>query len=530
MSSCTSYQSEDEYNNYLTKLNKVLTGSFEVLYTTDVDSTALWNAYLQSFQPQERQTYNCSSCRRFIRRYGGLVRIDQNGKTSSLWDENIAPDLLKPSVKNMRKLVEKANVNGVFLTSKSVWGEPITNGWTHLHINPNSKYVYKNSVMNAGQAMAEKCQDYKNVSHAISEFSKDVVQQAVTLLKSESLYRNEKVFGPAQFLLDLHNNIEQGHNKKNIIWKAVGNAPAGFCHPRASMIGTLLEDIAAGLPFNIVAKKFENKMHPLKYQRPQAAPKLNTIKQAEELVEKMGIEKSLERRFARIEDLQTIWMPKELKKNEKKGGVFSDLISSAKSKQDKVGAQDVNPLVMTWEKFNRTVLPDALKIELYTYSTTNSYAAFVTATNQDSPPILQWDTEEKRNPVSWYLYCGGSHPEKWDLVPNTYVPITAVALKPNMWNSSERYKHHGDGVMFCLEGAKDTASTGLMLFPEILKSELHSVRSVIEAFSRKSRLTGVEETNACGLLFLKSTNKSGKVKLRVTTSVSVLIYELDRWD
>ena len=47
-------------------------------------------------------------------------------------------------------------------------------------------------------------------------------------------------------------------------------------------------------------------MDPLKYQRPQVTPGTGNVARAEEIVEKLGIATSLKRRFARLEELQTI--------------------------------------------------------------------------------------------------------------------------------------------------------------------------------------------------------------------------------
>ena len=46
-------------------------------------------------------------------------------------------------------------------------------------------------------------------------------------------------------------------------------------------------------------------------------------------------------------------------------------------------------------------------------------------------------------------------------------------------------EHHGAGVLFVLAGARESRQDGSALFPEILKSEFHGIRSVIEAYSLK---------------------------------------------
>jgi hypothetical protein len=54
------------------------------------------------------------------------------------------------------------------------------------------------------------------------------------------------------------------------------------------MIGTLLEDIEEGLDFGDVSRKFASKMHPLQYQRPQAAPSVGNIEESEKIVAKLS--------------------------------------------------------------------------------------------------------------------------------------------------------------------------------------------------------------------------------------------------
>ena len=69
---------------------------------------------------------------------------------------------------------------------------------------------------------------------------------------------------------------------------------------------------------------------------------------------------------------------------------------------------------MTWDKFQRTVLPSAERIEFLAPSH-GSYTALVTAANAEAPPILQWDRDGARNPVSWYFWNGGSSASQFGL-------------------------------------------------------------------------------------------------------------------
>ena len=150
----------------------------------------------------------------------------------------------------------------------------------------------------------------------------------------------------------------------------------------------------------------------------------------------------------------------------------------------------------------------------------------MTAVFPDAPPLLQWAREDARNPVSWYLWNGGSAPEQWSLPRTGFVPVTGVTLKPSMWGGGQ--EHQGKGVVFLLEGARESRTdAGLALFPSTLRSELHGIRATIEAFSRKGTPEGMESATACGVM---AQENAWDHVFRVTTSMGTTLYKIDRWD
>jgi hypothetical protein len=281
------------------------------------------------------------------------------------------------------------------------------------------------------------------------------------------------------------------------------------------------------LTFENVSARFAAKMNPLQYQRPQAAPSVGNIAQAEKIVEKLGIARSLERRFARVDELKTLWDPKRKELLQPKDGVFSHI--STKNSTPVTTDVKAPPVTMTWDKFSKTILPDAISIKFFPPRyVRESYSAIVTAAHNDAPPILQWDNELVRNPFSTYVYHGGSSPSEWNIL-TTSVTVTAVCLAPSMWQSG--FEHHVKTVYFILEGAKDTRykNSGNAIFPELLKSELHSIRSTVEAYSKNAVLSGYDEASACGIS--KSAGKDDwSLLLEVTSDLGVMLYKLDRWD
>jgi hypothetical protein len=490
------------------------------LFITDAGD--LSEVYLDSLPAQLRQHHTCSACRDFFRTYGSLVVITEAGQTlPAIWPDT-APALYADAVEAVRRAVSRAKVTGVFLSKEAVWGKPVTGEWTHFSVN--SPKVFRSVVESAGQAMAQKREHFGTLSRALAEFRPEHVAQALTLLESDALYRTEKVIGPARFLHGLHASIAAAKGKeakRNVVWLASSLAPAGFCTPRSGMIGTLLEDIIAGLPFADVKAKFAAKMHPLRYLRPQAEASTGNIKQAEELVQKMGIEPSLHRRFARFEEVTTIWTPAPAAEPEKAGGVFAHL----KAKDAKTShAMQVTPTAITWDKFSKTVLPNALEMRVHMAPLMN-FGALVTAMHADAPPIFQWDREDARNPFSWYVYHGGSAPSTWGMVTGEWVPVTGVALQPNMWGDDS--EQHGKAAMLILDGAADTRNSDLALFPECLKAELHAIRKTIEQFSKSRSIEGAEEASACGIIVGKATSAHN---ISVRTALGTAYYYIDRWD
>jgi hypothetical protein len=186
-----------------------------------------------------------------------------------------------------------------------------------------------------------------------------------------------------------------------------------------------------------------------------------------------------------------------------------------------------DPVTMTWVKFEKTILPDAVKIE-YNVRSRDSLVALVTAADPNAPPILQWDSEDERNPVSWYVYGGGSSASQWG-VPSGYCEVTGYLSQALRCGGNHPLNHQGNGVNFLLKGAVDSRDGGLAIFPEILKSDFHSIRSTIEAFSNRGTLEGRESANACGVMF--AAGGTWNCTLRVTNMLGVeSAYRLDRWD
>lgn len=492
----------------------------------------LFEVFLGALPPVLRRENTCSTCRSFMQRYGGLAIVDASGNTvSALWDPAAVPEPYAVAVRALAAAVTGAPIERVVLSAETVLGTPAKGPWSHLAVTLPRVLLFTGAgVKTASQAAAERLEDHRTLVRALEEFPADLVRKAAALLGTEALYRSEKCLGVAEWLLAVHEQRKKARSERrrdNVTWLAAATAPPGFCHVRSTMIGTLLEDLASELPFDTVKARFAAKMHPLQYQRPTAAPSAQNIARAEAIVAQLETAGALERRFAKLADIEALWRPAPPAHKPGAGGVFSHLVPRAEPRGVTL---DAPPTVMTWDKFSRTVMPDAARIEYLVPASKQSYLALVTAKNPEAPPILQWDSPDQRNPVSLYLYVNGSAPADWNLRAGEHRHVTAITLAPAMWHATSSRSHHGQLILFVLEGAKDMQyQSGAGFFPEFLRSEYHEIRATMEAYAKAAIVEGQDEAEACGISLHK--NARWDHTFRVTTKDSVtLSYTLDRWD
>lgn len=501
------------------------------VFHTNATAASLWAAFYENLPSHHRGHYACRTCQRFVERYGGLVSIADDGETVPLlWTLDNVPVFFSRSVAALRREIDESGVAGVFLASEKTWGTPTTGCWNHLSGTPARPFTHP--LLTASQAMAAKDEDFQILRRALSEYPADLVAKAVAVLKVDALDRSEKTLGVAEWFASVHAAVDavaagggyRGARRTNLVWKAVATAPPGFCHLRSTMISTLLDDLAAKLPFDVVQQRWAEKVHPLRYQRPTTV-KEGTLAAAEKVVASLGSAGSLNRRYARLADIPAVaiqWRPSP-QPRAATAGVFSHLRESAKTANVDLGTQTV-----TWERFRRTALADATKIELFVPSTPSPFYGLVTAADPDAPPILRWDTEP-RNPVSWYFHHNGSLPSVWRLRGGEYTEVVAVFTRPSHWHHPEKFASGPPAVFFALAGAKPaTEQRGGGLFPECLRNEYHGIRSVIEAYSNAAVIHGHEDADANGIALEREMR--APIRLRVVTAGTTATFVIDRLD
>lgn len=470
-----------------------------------VEKEGLFGVFLENLSPEHRQHYNCHCCRNFIERFGKIVVIMPDGSVESpLWSKTDVPEFFQKSVEAMRQAVINTKIDSVFVTEEKKWGNAVTGVWTHLHGTPPREVIHKDKLKTSYQLASEHKENFGIINRGLAEYSKEAAVQAVRVLEADAVSNSEKVVEIAKWFLALHEAIEgkKGKIRSNLIWSAITRVPMSWSHIKNTMIGTLLDDITANMPYEVIAKRWAEKMHPLQYKRPTTLNEGN-IDAGNRIIEKLGATSALRRRYARLEDIiNWVWKPQPIVedagRDNYRGGAFDHLRETKK--------KIINDIVLpaktvTWDHFQQNILPTANTIEYLTDGYRHGYFSLVTAVDPNAAPILMWDgVDEIRNPVSWYFRHGGHICTSFNLPRNAWIKVNCVCLKPPYWQKPELFRHQGPGVFFVLEGARETDPTsGGLFFPDCLKSEFFEAKKAMEAYSQSSSIEGLADATANGI-------------------------------
>jgi hypothetical protein len=408
------YRNEnDQYPEFMqsvkTRFNSII-GQGIPLFTVNV-SNLFDDVLLENLPPEARQHYKCNSCRQFFNRYGILITNNAEGDAVSvMWDEANTPAFFVPAVLALKKAVLKAEITGVFLTSNPIMGTPQTGEWEHLSTTLPTTMLKGTRSKTAEQLMAGKLEDRKMLIRALTSFQPDVIAKVVALINTGTLDREDTVSGMAEWFQALHTkffNEPNSQKKESLLWFAVATAPEAFMHIKNTVLGKLLKDLTNGDSFETVVRKFSSNVSSDTYQRAQSAPSQGAIDQAEKMFAESGFAPSLRRKFATFGEIPEpafLWKDKAIarqviQKAASVGTLFGGVEAKVKSVEPS-NSGNLPDSTVSWDKFERTILPTADIIEILV-DDANRMMALVTAADESAPNMLQWG-----NPFSWYYHGG----------------------------------------------------------------------------------------------------------------------------
>lgn len=373
--------------------------SKDELYTVDISGDALYELYLSAFPEgtnpiyKERTEHDCSCCKNFIRNIGPVVSI-QNNKLVTVWDVADVPFPYDVVAKALADRVRFAKIASVFRSSEPQYGAQVTrqlleNGqvknWNHFHGKIATKHYSRNSGEFVGRfnTMVQTCK------RGFVELTQDSLETIQDLIKSKALYRGEEhtrsieAFAKARreyFMLPVE-------KRDAYLWQNA-HTIGGF---RNSVIGTLAQDLSAGVDLEAAVRSFEVKVAPANYKRPTALITPRMIEDAMKTIEKLGLESALDRRHARLSDVSinnVLWADGSAKAV-MKNALKESLLEATTSDYKVTGAIDIGV-----DEFVKTILPKASSMELFVRNShQNKFVSVTAPAQEDSGKLFKWNND-----------------------------------------------------------------------------------------------------------------------------------------
>ena len=386
-------------------------------YIVNTSKEDIYAAYQAAFPEgtneifRVRAAHDCNCCKRFITRIGRVIAVSETGTVSTVWEDaasdyGLAPEYREVAAK-LDSLVRASGISSAFVVDNlkefyevgQAQNNEVTESgtltWHHFHAQVPKHLRARHS--SAAKVLGDRAENMAMLKSTLNQVPAEVTQTLIEYIQQDSIYRGKEHL---ETLTSLHKmqktwaGIGAGARSR-FLWVSAHRNP-GACRLRSSLIGTLLQDMAADSDYETAVKKYEKAAAPENYKRPTALVTDAQRKAARAAVKELGFDAMLYRRVATLFDFPPDKMlfvnRKPYVATDEADDAFSNIAVAAK--KIPVVAKEIE-----WEEFREKVLPTATQLELfYTNDMRNNRVAF---TSGDTPAnYFQW-----KDPLAW-SYAG----------------------------------------------------------------------------------------------------------------------------
>lgn len=408
------------------------------LFRVNVTGDTIWDIYLNSFKSEdnpvfrdpESSVHNCRHCKNFIRRYGNIVAINDEGKLMSIFDVKNTGQYQK-SFNKMCKVITSSYIDNVFFETfdslNNLPYESCKKSFTEfkLGIPKNTKQYSPEEAAKYGVVKSKEIRTFNHMSLIVPEQFVNKTGLSIEAIMADYRQANQ-VFErgmqeiPLNILKLVKDLINQGsllngeahlHKVEKIIpykeeydnvassikstWCWLNSYKLPFAKFKNELIGVLCTELAEGDDLNVACLKWNKRVDPANYMKATAPITQNQIDEAQKFVENNGYVESFSRRVAVIEDIKVSEI-KHINAGEGKIKNVSmfDTIKSTKSSSkinEFKGVEEVSII-----NFMKNILPHCTKVEAYLENKHEGNLVTMTTSSEDSKQIFKWN-----NPYSW---------------------------------------------------------------------------------------------------------------------------------
>lgn len=372
---------------------------FEVAVTGD----ELWASYLSAFPEgtnpifRERTEHDCSCCRNFIKNLGRVVTI-KDGQISTVWEggsELPAPYAVVAAT--MDQVVRNSLIEGVYRSSERQYGQEVNyehqpSGniltWHHFHGQVADR-AHSQTPDAAAGSLNSTADVFKR---GLEEITPDSLETVLGLIGSNALYRGEEFMGAVSGFKTLQERYHavKGTAKLVFHWEHLSNHAARI---RNTAIGTLLQDLSAGVDLETAVKSFEKKVAPENYKRTTALITPKMIENGLATLRELGLESAVYRRFAKLEDVtinNVLWANHEAKSHMRDTLAESLLSSKQVKPARRRGAESEGSISI--DRFMEQVIPTAAQMEVFvTNAHQSNFVSLTAPVDMNVGKLFKWD-------------------------------------------------------------------------------------------------------------------------------------------
>jgi len=427
--------------------------SKDQLFIVDTTKNELWETYLNGFTDaenpiyKERTEHDCQCCKSFINQIGNVVTI-KDDQLVSVWDgvKNSDYDHI---ANELSTLVKSKPIRNVFISQFKEIGvlnnlQVLANGdqiqWDHFYVQVPTQYVTRSE--NIGTHLSQTHSNKSVFERALIDFNTEDIETILELIDQNSLYRGEEHRTVLTNFLKHKKSFDQltsATAKSQYVWLnsvAIGVAS----RIRSSVIGSLLVDLSQGKSLDDAIKSFESKVAPSNYKRPKPIVTQKQKDNAQKRIVELGIQDSLSRRFAKVDDVtinNVIFVDRTV---QKEMGVLDSALNDIPVKTKKLDKVEE----VSIKNFIENIVPKASNIELRFESRHSSnLMSLIAPTIPTSKNILKWN-----NNFSW-AYKGDITDSMKQRVKSAGGNVDGVLRFSIQWNDGDNNQNDFDA--HCIE-------------------------------------------------------------------------------
>lgn len=361
----------------------------------------IFEHYLASFPEgsnpiyKVRTEHDCSCCKNFVRNLGRVVSL-ANGTMRTVWDVAGLESPFKEVAASMDEYVRAQPIQSVFRTKERSYGNEFTRQlledgsvkrWNHFHGTVGELHHHTSP----DQARGEFNTSVHVFRRGLEELKPEAVQTVLDLIKDKSIYRGEEHLPAVKAFRELqkHYSALDARARDIYVWLYAQSTGSRF---RNTVIGTLVQDLSAGIDIEEAVKSFESKVAPANYKRTTALITPRMVQDAMKTVNELGLEPALHRRLARLADVSVsnvLWVDRSARAL-MKGGVADVLMAAATTAAPAAGkATDISI-----DKFMSEVLPTAQGMELHLRNThLTNFVTLTAPVHPDTGRLFKWGND-----------------------------------------------------------------------------------------------------------------------------------------